>query len=112
MIRSGEVWLVNFSPQIGQEISKVRPAVVVNHDSVGTLKLKIVVPLTDAIKSPKTWLIGISPSRSNGLTKESVADCFQIKSISEDRFIKSIGRLSDEEFESIKIGLATVLDLF
>jgi mRNA interferase MazF len=111
MINSGEIWLVNFSPQIGQEISKVRPAVVVNHDSVGILKLKIVVPLTDAIKTPKEWLIAISPTLSNGLAKESVADCFQIKSISEERFIKRIGRLSNDDFDSIRIGLVKVLGL-
>ncbi len=43
-----EVWLVDFSPKVGQEIDKVRPAVVVNHDSMGALQLKVVVPVTDA----------------------------------------------------------------
>jgi mRNA interferase MazF len=111
MILSKEVWLVNFAPQIGQEISKVRPAVVVNHDSVGFLKLKVVVPITDAIMSPKSWLVKLSPSNSNGLTKESVADCFQVKSISEDRFVRKIGELSTEEFDSVKLGLIIVLGL-
>ncbi|GAB2502442.1 MAG: type II toxin-antitoxin system PemK/MazF family toxin [Cytophagales bacterium] len=111
MIRSKEVWLVDFAPQIGQEINKVRPAVVVNHDSVGSLKLKVVVPITDALKSPKQWLVGISPSETNGLIKESMADCFQIKSISEERFIRKIGELSNEEFDSVKLGLILVLGL-
>jgi mRNA interferase MazF len=111
MILSKEVWLVNFAPQIGQEIKKIRPAVVVNHDSVGTLKLKVVVPISDATKSPKSWLIQLEPSPTNGLTKESVADCFQIKSISEERFIRKIGELSPEEFDSVKIGLIIVLGL-
>jgi mRNA interferase MazF len=111
MIFSKEVWLVDFSPQIGQEIKKVRPAVVVNHDSVGTLKLKVVVPITDATKSPKSWLVQLEPSSKNGLTKESLADCFQIKSISEERFVKKIGELSSEEFNSVKLGLIIVLGL-
>lgn len=112
MIRSKEVWLVDIAPQIGQEIAKIRPAVVVNHDSIGSLKLKVVVPITDALKNPKQWLVGLSPSGSNGLTKESMADCFQIKSISEERFIRKIGELSSEEFDAVKLGLILVLDLF
>jgi mRNA interferase MazF len=111
MILSKEVWLVNFAPQIGQEISKIRPAIVVNHDSVGFLKLKIVVPITDAIKSPKRWVVELSPSQTNGLIKESVADCFQVKSISEDQFIRKIGELTTEEFDSVKLGLVIVLGL-
>ena len=50
-MKYGEVWLVNFEPQVGQEIRKTRPAIIVNHDSVGKLPLKIVVPLTDALKT-------------------------------------------------------------
>jgi mRNA interferase MazF len=111
MIKSSEVWLVDFAPQIGQEINKIRPAVVVNHDSIGSLRLKIVVPITDALKNPKSWLIGISPTSSNGLTKESMADCFQVKSISEERFVRKIGELSPEEFDSVKLGLILVLGL-
>tara|TARA_R110000850_G_scaffold35022_9_gene93798 strand:+ start:3685 stop:3798 length:114 start_codon:yes stop_codon:yes gene_type:complete len=34
-MRKGEVWLVDFAPKIGQEIDKKRPAVIVNHDSMG-----------------------------------------------------------------------------
>lgn len=111
MISSKEVWLVDFAPQIGQEINKIRPAVVVNHNSIGTLKLKVVVPITDAAKTPKSWLISLSPSKTNGLTKNSMADCFQIKSISEERFVRKIGELSSEEFDSVKLGLVIVLGL-
>ena len=53
MMRSRENRLVDFAPQFGQEINKIRPAVIVNHDSIGSLKLKVAVPITDALKSPK-----------------------------------------------------------
>ena len=43
----GEVWKVNFSPSVGAEIQKVRPAVVLSLDVVGRLPLRIVVPITD-----------------------------------------------------------------
>ena len=46
-ISQGEVWLVKFYPQVGSEISKLRPAVVVSHDTIGKLPLKTIVPITD-----------------------------------------------------------------
>ena len=50
-MKQSEIWLVDFSRRVGQEIDKVRPAIVVNHDTIGALQLKVVVPITDAAKS-------------------------------------------------------------
>lgn len=110
-MKHAEVWLVDFSPKVGQEIDKVRPAIIVNHDSMGALQLKVVVPITDAIRSIRDWHVSLSPSADNGILKESVADCFQVKSISKDRFVKRLGSLSTNEMEEVKLGLIKVLDL-
>lgn len=110
-MRQGEIWDIDFAPKIGDEIDKVRPAIVVNHDSIGVLKLKIVIPITDGIRNSKTWHVPISPSKKNGLSKTSVADCFQIKSISQARFIRKRGKLSEREMDDIKLCIMTVLDL-
>jgi mRNA interferase MazF len=45
--KRGEVWLVDFDPGIGAEIQKVRPAVIINVDAIGRLRLRMVVPITD-----------------------------------------------------------------
>jgi mRNA interferase MazF len=110
-MKHSEVWLVDFSPKIGQEIDKKRPAIIVNHDSMGALSLKIVVPVTDAIKSVREWHVVLRPSSGNGLIKESIADCFQVKSISQERFVKLLGKLSAGEMDEVRIGLVKVLDL-
>lgn len=110
-MKHGEVWLVDFAPKVGQEIDKVRPAVIVNHDSMGALQLKVVVPITDAVRSIRDWHILLNPSKGNGILKESVADCFQVKSISKERFIKYLGSLSTKEMQEVKLGLIKVLDL-
>ncbi len=109
-MKHGEVWQVDFAPAVGQEIKKQRPAVIVNHDAVGSLPLKIVVPVSEVTK-PASWHVPLSPSPSNGLTKGCHADYFQIKSISHDRFIKKLGKLSDEEMDEVKLGLVLVLDM-
>ncbi|SFT54968.1 mRNA interferase MazF [Algoriphagus locisalis] len=110
-MRKGEVWLVDFAPKIGQEIDKKRPAIIVNHDSMGVLQLKVVVPITDAGKVLKDWHIELSPNSGNGLSKLSAADCFQVKSISKERFVKKMGILSENEMNLVKLGLMKVLDL-
>jgi len=99
----GEIWLVNFDPAIGNEIVKKRPAVIISHNSMGKLKLKIVVPITSWKEkySKFPWLIPLHSNAYNNLKKDSAADAFQIKSLSEDRFIKKIGTISDEELENI-----------
>jgi mRNA interferase MazF len=110
-MKLGEVWRVDFSPKIGQEIDKVRPAIIVNHDSIGVLQLKVVVPVTDASRSIHEWQVPLKPTTGNGLSKSSVADCFQVKSISKDRFIQRIGTLSIQETDEVKLSLMKVLDL-
>jgi mRNA interferase MazF len=37
----GELWLINLDPTIGAEIKKIRPAVIVNDDSIGILPLVV-----------------------------------------------------------------------
>jgi mRNA interferase MazF len=110
-MKNGEVWLVNFEPQVGQEIKKTRPAIIVNSDALGILPLKIVVPLTDGLKERKVWMVNLLPNELNGLTKISFADCFQVKSLSEKRFVKKIGLLSESELAEVKVCLAKVLGL-
>lgn len=107
----GEIWLVNFDPQIGQEITKKRPAIIVNNNSIGILKLKVVVPITDGNRTAREWHVSLDPTKKNGLSKKSLADCFQIKSLSDERFIEKIGVLTQDELDDIKIGLIKVLDL-
>jgi len=110
-MRSGEIWLVNFWPSVGDEIAKTRPAVIVDNDEMGSLGLRIVVPFTDAKQHAKEWHVKVKPSVSNKLRKENVADCLQIKSVSSDRLVKKVGVLSANDIDEVRICLAKVLDL-
>ena len=110
-MKNGEVWLVNFEPQVGQEIKKTRPSIIVNSDALGVLPLKVVVPLTDGLKQQQTWMVKLSANQNNGLSKTSFADFFQIKSLSEKRFVKKIGVLTEAEMADVKVCLAKVLEL-
>lgn len=109
----GEIWLINLDPTIGSEIRKTRPAVIVNNDAIGILPLKIIVPLTDWKErySIAPWMIHLVPSEQNGLRKESAADTFQVRSLSQQRFIKRLGIISPTKMQEIEAGLLVVLSM-
>lgn len=104
----GEVWLVDFDPAVGAEIQKLRPAVVMNLNSIGRLPLRMVVPLTDwkPQYAGYPWFVLIRPDARNGLSKESGADAFQIKSVSLARCVRRLGVLTDEQLEEIAAAVA------
>jgi len=96
-IEQGEVWLVEFFPKRGSEITKQRPAVVVSHNSIGRLPLKTIVPITDWKRHYDNypWMIRVENSSINGLAKLSAVDCFQIKNFSDERFVKKLGEVDE-----------------
>lgn len=112
-MRQGEIWSVNLDPSQGAEIRKTRPAIIVNDDAVGRLPLKIIVPLTDwkAYYAQAPWMVKLVPNSRNKLSKPSAADCFQVRSVSETRFVKRIGIVDASTMEQIQDGLAAVLSI-
>lgn len=107
-IARGEIWLVNFDPQEGQEIQKIRPAVVMNIAAAGRLQLQIVVPITSWKQkfAQDFWMIKLLPTLSNGLVNESAADVFQVKSLSVNRFVNKLGVLIPTELDDIAATIA------
>jgi len=95
-MKQSEIWLINLDPAVGAEIKKTRPAIIVNDDGLGKLPLKIIVPLTDWKEhySIAEWMVEIKADNYNLLSKTSAADCFQIRSVSQDRFIRKIGNIT------------------
>jgi mRNA interferase MazF len=112
-LSKGEVWLVNLDPTIGDELRKIRPAVIMSADGLGILSLRVIVPLTNWQNKFLSWewFVRIDPSAVNGLAKVSAADTFQVRSLSVMRFVRRIGRLSDGDVARIEEGLKAVFDL-
>ncbi len=100
--------MIRFDPSEGDEIKKIRTAVVVSENAIGRLRLKIVVPITEWQSRYATypWFVQLSPTPTNGLTKQSGADAFQVKSISETRFITRLGDLTPAQLDDIANAIA------
>jgi mRNA-degrading endonuclease toxin of MazEF toxin-antitoxin module len=60
----GEVWRIRFDPAEGEEIKKVRTAVVISENAIGRLRLKIVVPITEwkPMYANYHWFVYIGPN--------------------------------------------------
>ena len=113
-MKQNEIWLINLDPTIGAEIKKTRPAIIINDNAFGKLPLRIIVPVTDWKDhySVAPWMIKIDFSSQTGLAKISSADCFQIRSVSEQRFIRKIGVIDSETQEKIKSAISKVLSIY
>lgn len=109
----GDIWLINLDPTIGEEIKKTRPVIIVNDNEIGILPLKVIVPITDWKNhyALVDWMVKIEPNIYNGLEKTSVIDTFQVRSVSHQRFIKRLGRVSDYLLRQITYALSLVLNI-
>ncbi len=74
-----------------------------NIPSAGRMALQIVVPITgwQPQFAGYFWMVHLSSTNNSGLSKESAADAFQIKSVSTNRFRRKIGSLNPFEIDQI-----------
>jgi len=113
ILKPGEIYWVNLDPAIGDEIKKRRPVIVVNGGHDKHLRLAIVVPVTAWSPHWKEnpFFVSLEPNSTNGLQKKSAVDCFQIRTISHNRFVEKIGNISKDEIDLIKKSIALILDI-
>ena len=90
--KRGEVWFAQFEPQLGAEIKKVRPCVVVSVDKFENQPFRIVMPVREYKEFHQEFFhfVPVNFSKFNGLSKLSTVDCLQIKSFDVKRFKKKI----------------------
>jgi mRNA interferase MazF len=105
---------LDLDPTVGSETGKVRPCVIVSNDDYNELPVIQVTPLTgwNEKKGRIVTNVVIDPSRSNGLTKKSVADCLQTRPVDHaKRFLRIRGRLDDDTMRAIDAALRIVCAL-
>jgi len=112
-MKQSEIWLIDLDPTKGAEIQKKRPAIIVNDDRLGKLPLKVIVPITDWKDRYEIapWMVKIEPNTTNGLSKISAVDCFQIRSVSQERLLKKLGKIDENTLSEIKEAILKVLDI-
>ena len=106
-MKRGEVWWVNFEPAVGGEIRKQRPAVIVSNDSANKHLNRVqVVPLTSNVDRvyPSESLVTV-----RGKPGKAMAN--QLATVSKDRLLNLIGRLSKAHLAGVEQAIRIQLGL-
>ena len=106
---------VNLDPTRSSETGKIRPCVVVTNDTYNErVPVVQVVPVTawSEKKDRIVTNIDIRPSKENGLSKRSIADCLQTRPIDHRfRLVRVRGHLSPQKMIQIDQALKVVFAL-
>lgn len=57
------------------------------------------------------WMVKIAPDTINNLSKTSAADCFQVRCGAQERFIRSIGNVTDKQLAEIQSAFTKVFSI-
>lgn len=108
-----EIWMIDLNPTTGAEINKIRPAVIVSSNNIGALPLRVIVPLSEWNERyiSASWHVKVTKDAKNNLTKDSTADCFQVRSLSTSRFKNQKGTMDDITFAKIEQAIKATLEL-
>ncbi|MEA2017924.1 MAG: type II toxin-antitoxin system PemK/MazF family toxin [Campylobacterota bacterium] len=100
-LNRGDIVVVNLYPKKGDEVGKIRPAVIISGDDENTiLDTVILMPLsTDLIEDMHPYRMRIS-ARDN-LKQDSDILINQIRTLSKIRIKEKIAKLTDNEYTQI-----------
>jgi len=99
--KRGDIIIVNLNPKKGDEVGKIRPAVIISNDDENEiLDTVILMPLsTDLIDNMEPYRMRIS-QREN-LKEDSDLLINQVKTLSKLRIKEKIATVTDEEYKNI-----------
>lgn len=116
-IEIGDIVRVALDPTKGDEKQKERFCLVIEKGS-SHLNLIIILPITnDNGKRSSQFYVPITNLKDAGLQKPSVIDCYQIRTISIEKLVKSsfgsfsFGKVDEDILFKVKQRLAWLLDI-
>jgi len=102
-VKQFDIYLVQLNPDIGSEINKLRPCVIISPDVVNKhLDTVVIAPLTHTIKN--------YPSRVQSIINDQRGEIVldQIRAVDKSRLKKKLGALDKQTGMNIKIVMRTM----
>lgn len=95
------IFLANLDPIIGSEQGKTRPVLVISEEDINqVLPVVNVLPLTSVKPGKKIYPNQVFLSSTvTSLPKDSIALCYQIRTLDKQRLIKKIGEIKDRRMK-------------
>ncbi len=99
--KRGDIVIVNLNPKKGDEVGKIRPAVIISNDDENEiLDTVILMPLsTDLIDNMEPYRMRIT--KRENLKENSDLLINQVKTLSKLRIKEKIATITDEEYANI-----------
>ncbi|MFH1257224.1 MAG: type II toxin-antitoxin system PemK/MazF family toxin [Candidatus Diapherotrites archaeon] len=108
-MNKGEIWNVEIPASNGHEQSGLRPALVLSEGEAG---IAIIAPFTANLQAMRyNYTVSVGPSKSNGLTIDSVALVFQLRAIDSKRLKNRIGKLEEKPLREIEALIKRLLKI-
>jgi mRNA interferase MazF len=106
----GEVWEMAGPGKEGAGLP--RRVVIISSDALGTIPLRVVVPLSPWHQeySRAPWIVRVSPVLNSGLEEPHAADALQLRSVSISRLVVKLGELPDAITAEISRAAGLVID--
>ncbi|MDQ1352388.1 MAG: mRNA interferase MazF [Acidobacteriota bacterium] len=107
----GDIVNIDLNPVRGEEKNKIRPCIILQNQ-ITPLRLVTVLPITDDNgRRNSLFFCPIPDFKKAGLTKPSVVDCYQIRTVSVDRILYNKLGNAREIIDEIKSRLANILEI-
>ncbi len=112
MMKRGDIYFANLDPTVGHEIKKKRPVIIVSNNANNKMSATVtVVPVTSNVKKIFPFEV-LLEAKCTGLTKDSKAQCQQVRTISKLRIQKAkVGEVNQKSMLQIENALMLHLDL-
>lgn len=110
-IKRAEIWTADLR-NIGIEISKVRPVLIVSVNYINKVSpIAVVLPLTSKVPQvlgPERVLLS---KAETGLRTNSIALSFQIRALDKSKLVKKVGCLKPSKMSEVEESIKIVLGL-
>jgi mRNA interferase MazF len=111
VLSRGDLVLINFNPSKGQEMGKLRPAVVVSNDQDNEILPTIIVVPLSTVLLDDAMPYRLRIKARNKLEKDSDACVNEIRALSKVRIVETLGKLSESELKQLMSCLCQVLSV-
>lgn len=110
-LSKGDLVLINFNPSKGQEMGKLRSAVVVSNDQDNELLPTIIVVPLSTLLLDDAMPYRLRIKARDRLLKDSDACVNEVRALSKVRVMETLGRLSASELKQLVSCLCQILSV-
>ncbi len=106
-VKRGELYWVDFGDALGSEVKGIHPGLIVQNDDGNNYSpTTIVVALTSQKKPNLPTHVVLKKDALNGLKKNSLITCEQLRTVDKGRLLNKIGMISHTKQKEVDLAMA------